>query len=385
MSGGPLALAVHTKQALAVTAAVSLVLAGAGAGAILSYEPPPEQRYDPYEPTEHVPADVDYVGTLEPESFREHPATENATRASLRFQQFVEFYDGPKYTRALAVSPPPNASLNVSNASHVTYYGRHGSNYRARLVVANWTGRETAEALGARLDTSYERRTYRNLTLYESERGSAVAVLDDGDRGGPVPETGRRLLAVGNATAVREAVDVRAARAAGEDPETVDGELLRRYRDTEDGYVRYAFAFRPDTVPDYRFVGPAVQSIRYVGTAYQLNRTGVESGAAPNMTVRIRITSEEADSADDVRNIMSLGVGVYQVRSSNRTLKREFRRVALGVDDRTVTVDHTTTPQRLRILLRGLVENEPERQGALAPPDRARTAGGPDGARGAGA
>ena len=274
-TGGPLALAVHTKQALVVATAVSLVLAAVGAGAIVSYQPPPDQRYDPYDPTEHVPAGVDYVGTLDAAALRADRASENASRYALSFQQRVQFYDGPPFPRALALSLPANATLNTTAASHVTYYGRHGSNYDARLVVTNWTAAETAAALGARLNVSYERTSYRNRTLYESEAGSGVAVIDAGRRGGPVPERGPRLLAVGNATAVRDAIAVRADRAGGS-ADTVDGDLLRRYRNTEDGYVQYAYAFRPDTVPDYRFVGPAVKSIRYVGTSYQLNRSDAD-------------------------------------------------------------------------------------------------------------
>ncbi|WP_276261005.1 hypothetical protein [Haloglomus litoreum] len=354
-------------QALAVAGAVALLLGGVCVGAVvLGAEPPPP---DPYEPTENVPAGSDYVGTLNTTEFRSDPAVRNGTRASLAFQGAVQFYSGPPYLRTLALDPPANASLDPAAASHVTYFGRHGEPYGARLVVANWSAEETTDALAARRGVTFETETRRGFTIYRSERGPAVAVLDGGAEGGPIPREGPRLLAIGNGTAVSDAVDVAIARADPEaDPTTLGGELRRRYEDTDDGYVRFAYRFRPETVPDYPFVGPAVRTVEYVGTSYTLNRTDRgNASATPDIRVRIRITSADAESADDVRNIMSAGQSFYLFESSNRTLKTELRRVRLDVEGRTVVTSYESSPRGLRVLVRGLFRNQPEPQSLAAP------------------
>ncbi|WP_254831041.1 hypothetical protein [Haloglomus salinum] len=356
------------RQALAVAGAVALLLAGVcGAAVVLSYEPPPPE---PYEPTENVPAGTDYVGTLNTTEYRSDPAVRNGTRASLRFQSAVQFYDGPPYLRALAVSPPSNASLNTSAASQVTYFGRSGEPYGARLVVANWTASDATEALRARHSVEFTTETRRGFTIYRSDRGPAVAVLDNGAEGGPIPREGPRLLAIGNESAVSDAVDVAIARADPETtPETVGGELLRRYDGTDDGYVRFAYRFRPSTVPDYPFVGPAVRTVEYVGTRYTLNETAAAANetAPPDVRVRIRITSEDAESADDVRNIMSAGKSFYLLQSSNATLKTELRRTAFDIEGRTLLADYESSPSGLRVLVRGLFRNQPEPQSLARP------------------
>jgi len=372
-------------QALVVAGTVALLLGGLGAGALLLAEPAPPPAS--YEPTEQVPAGVDYVGTLDTTTMRSDPAVENGTRASLEFQSRVEFYDGPPYPRALALSPPPNASLDPLNASHVTYFGRGDSPYGARLVVANWTAAEAVDALQERRGVEFETETRRGFTIHRSPAGPAVAVLDNGGEGGPVPRQGPQLLAIGNASAVDDAVTVAIDRADPEaEPTTVDGALLRHYRETPDGYVRFAYRFRPSTVPDYPFVGPAVRTVEYVGTGYTVNGSAAGNGpvagngtvdrdvtaarngtTTPDIRVRVRITSEDADSADDVRNIMNAGQSFYLFQSSNATLKAELRQVSVDVEGRTVITDYESTPQGLRVLVRGLFRNQPEPQSLAAP------------------
>jgi hypothetical protein len=363
------------RQALTVAGAVTLLLGGVCAGAVLLVDEPAPP--EPYEPTENVPAGADYVGTLNATEYRSDPAVSNGTRASLRFQSAVQFYDGPPFLRALAVSPPENATLDPAAAGHVTYFGRSDEPYGARLVVANWTASDATDALAARRGVEFETETRRGFTIYRSERGPAVAVLDNGGEGGPVPREGPRLLAIGNGSAVSDAVDVAIARADPEaTPETVGGELLRRYDGTDDGYVRFAYRFRPSTVPDYPFVGPAVRTVEYVGTSYTLNETAAaaDGTAPPDIRVRIRITSEDAESADDVRNIMSAGKSFYLLQSSNRTLKVELRKTAFTVEGRTLLADYESSPQGLRILVRGLFRNQPEPQSLTRPSPEIDTA-----------
>jgi hypothetical protein len=353
-------------QALAVAAVAALLFTGLGAGALLltADRAPPE----PYEPTATVPAGVDYVGTVNLTAYRSDPAVANGSRASLGFQSRVEFYAGPPYLRSLTLSPPPNASLDPTNASRVTYFGRSGSRYGARLVVANWTGKAAAEALESRRGIGFTPETRRGYTVRRSEAGAAVAVLDNGAEGGPVPRAGPRLLAIGNASAVEDAVDVAADRAAPDaEPATLDGDLRREYRETSDGYVRFAYRFRPSTVPDYPFVGPAVRTIQYVGSSYTLDRAGTNASATPAVRVRIHITSEGAGSADDVRNILAAGQSFYLLQSSNDTLNAELRRARFDVTDRTVVTEYESSPAGLRVLIRGLFRNQPEPE-SLDPP-----------------
>jgi hypothetical protein len=364
--------------ALAVATAATVLFAGLGAGALLLSEDraPP----DPYEPTAGVPEDVDYVGTLNTTRYRSDPAVANGTRASLAFQGSVRFYDGPPYLRSLALSTPANASLDPAAASHVTYFGRSDSSYGARLVVANWTATETVAALEARRSVDFESESRRGYQVFRSDAGPAVAVLDGGAEGGPVPQTGPRLLAVGNASAVDDAVDVAIGRADPETtPETVGGELRRRYQDTGDGYVRFAYRFRPETVPDYPFVGSAVRTVEYVGTSYTLNESAVASAngsATPDIRVSIRITGEDAESADDVRNIMTAGRSFYLFQSSNATLKTELRRTSFTVQERTLLAAYESSPAGLRVLVRGLFRNQPEPQSLTPPRPTAETTHG---------
>jgi len=372
------------RQALAVAGTAALLLWTLGGGALYLIDESEPDPLPPYEPTANVPSDVDYVGTLDATEYRSDPAVANGTRASLGFQSRVEFYSGPPFLRSLVLSPPANASLDPANASHVTYFGRSDSPYGARLVAANWTAEAAVDALQERRDITFTRDDRDGYTVYRSESGPAVAVLDDGTRGGPVPRPGPHLLAIGNASAVADAVTVAADRRDPEaEADTLDGELRRRYSDTDEGYVRFAYRFRPETVPDYAFVGSAVQTVEWVGSSYALNRSKpagdgatatdatatLDAGMSPNISVRIRITVEDADSADDVRNILEAGRSFYLFQSSNARLKAELRETSFDVMGRTVVADYESSPGGLRVLVRGLFQDQPEAE-SLAPPGR---------------
>ncbi|PSP99555.1 hypothetical protein BRC89_04175 [Halobacteriales archaeon QS_4_70_19] len=380
------------RQALAVAGTVALLLGALGGGALYLIDESEPDPLPPYEPTANVPSDVDYVGTLNATEYRSDPAVANGTRASLGFQSRVEFYSGPPFLRSLVLSPPANANLDPTNASHVTYFGRSDSPYGARLVAANWTAEAAVDALQERRDTTFTRDDRDGYTVYRSESGPAVAVLDDGTRGGPVPRPGPHLLAIGNASAVADAVTVAADRRDPEaEADTLDGELRRRYSDTDEGYVRFAYRFRPETVPDYAFVGSAVRTVEWVGSSYTRNRTGAagtpggtvptaaattptddgapDAAESPDIRVRIRITVEDADSADDVRNVLEAGRSFYLFQSSNARLKAELRETSFDVMGRTVVADYESSPGGLRVLVRGLFQNQPEAE-SLAPPGR---------------
>ena len=89
--------------------------------------------------------------------------------------------------------------------------------------------------------------------------------------------------------------------------------------------------------------------------------------AAPAVRVRIHITSEGAGSADDVRNILAAGQSFYLLQSSNDTLKTELPRARFNVPGRTAVTQYESSPAGPRLLVRGLVRNQPEPE-SLDPP-----------------
>ena len=347
-----------STQALALAGGVALLLAGLGGFALLSL-PEPDPAAEPREPLDGVPDEVDYVGYLDAGEYRSDDDAELATRRALRFQSLVQFYDGPPFRDSFALGIR-DSELDSTAAREVTYFGRHNSSYEARLVVGNWCAAELAAAVEADANVTLDATEVNGTTLY---RGGGLAVARLGN------DSNATVLAVGNETAVRDALDVTGGGAEG-----VVGPLRSEFEERS-GYVRFAYRFRPFRVPNYPFVGEAVESVEYVSSEYALNRSaGGASGtatagpASANATVRVRIdiTTADSTSARDVRTIMNAGVTFYRVESGNDTLRDELARVELpDVEGRTVSLRYESTPSGLRVLVRGLFRNQPEPSGRL--------------------
>lgn len=314
-------VAALAKSKVGVVVLVAL-LVGAGVGTHLALSPS-----DP-SPLDSVPDEVDYVGHLNATAMREDPAVANATRHAFRFQSRLVFYPGPPFLRSLAFAEArPDGRVRS-----VTYFGRaNGSEYGARIVRADWRPSRVVAAVEARRNVSLDREAYRETPLFVGE-GVAVATLSES------------RFVVGNATAVRDAVDV----ARGEaDP--VDGDLRRAYERQRRGYARFAFRFDPTDVPDLPFVGGAVSEVRAVSTAYY--RNGSRMGVRTNVSV----ASESA--AEDVEAMLVLGTNFYArvlPDESAEAYRREMATAEFAADGRTVVVRYESTPEGFEQLLAAL-------------------------------
>lgn len=359
---GPRSRSAHGQggSPVLVVGAIALLLAAVGGAALLSL-PDASSTPDPREPLDGVPADVDYVGYLDADTYHVDADAAHASDRALRFQSLVQFYDGPPFRESFALR---ESSLDRSAVREVTYFGRHEGDYEARIVVGNWTMSDLASAVETDSNVSLEPTEVNGATTY---RGGGLAVARLGN------DSGSAVLAVGNETAVRDALAVTDEAADG-----VAGPLRTRFEERS-GYVRFAYRFRPFRVPEYPFVGEAVNSVEYVASDYALNRTAVDetptadgtngtgtTATPPDVRVRIAITTTDEESARAVRTILNAGVTFYRVESRNETLREELARVELPeADGRRVTLSYESSPRRLRVLVRGLFRNQPEPSGRL--------------------
>lgn len=322
---------VVSRRRVGIALALVLVLAAGAVAASLFLD-----SGESTGPLEAVPAGVDYVGTLEPDEMAADRHVASTTRRSLRFQENVDFYDGPPFPTSFAVSR--EGSLEPEDAAWVTYFGRtNGSSYDARIVRANWTAQALVSAVEARHNVTLSPGEYRG-EFYHAGGGYGVAVLPND------------TFVVGNDTAVRDAVDV----ARGE-AEALDGPLREQYEATSDGYVRYAYRFRPANVPNYPFVGESVRRIQYVSSAYY--RNGSRVGVAVNLTV------DDEEGARSVESILNAGITFYRIETSNATLRGELEKIELERASDEVRISYESSPEGYRVLIRGLIENEPETEG----------------------
>lgn len=311
-----------------------LALAAAGAaGAFLLQGPTPPS------PTDRVPGTADYVGHVDTGPMRADENTTTATRRSFRFQSAVDFYAGPAFLDSYAFreAGPAGEVLNV------TYFGRSNGSYRARIVRATWNA--------STLPGAVERA--ENVSLSRTEVHGQVAHLGDG-HGVAVLDEDVGLFVVGNATAVRDALAVHAGAA---DP--LAGPLRDRFAATG-GYARFAFRFRPATVPDYRFVGESIERVTFVDGAYR--RNGSRLVASTNVTVA------DADTAGSVAAVLDAGLTFYEFESSNPELRAELRRIRVRQDGRFVRARYASHPSNYPVLIRGLYRNQPEPQSEVERP-----------------
>ena len=361
MSGPNVTLASRTRRQRAsagspvlVVGAIALLLASIGGAALLSL-PDSATTAEPREPLDGVPSESDYVGYLDADTYRADGDAETATRRALRFQSLVQFYDGPRFRESFAIR---ESSLDSDAVREVTYFGRHNSSYHGRIVVGNWTARGLASAVEADANVTLEPTDVNGTTLH---RGGGLAVARLGN------DSNSTVLAVGNETAVRDALAVTDGGGEG-----VAGPLRDEFEERE-GYVRFAYRFQPFRVPNYPFVGEAVDSVEYVSSEYVLTRSSGNATAetddrASNATVgvTIDITTTDSESARSVRTILNAGVTFYRVESANETLRDELGKVELPeADGRSVRLSYESSPRMLRVLIRGLFRNQPEPSGRL--------------------
>lgn len=280
-------------------------------------------------PTDRVPADVDYVGHLEPAPMRDDPEVRRATRLSLRFQSAVEFYDGPDFHRSFALREAGPGG----RVAWVTYFGRENGSYRGRIVRAEWT----TDALVA----SVERAA--NATLTRTEWHGAPAHVGDGRA---VAVLGNDTFAVGSPAAVRDATAV----AAGENA-SLGGPLRERFERT-DGFARFAYRFRPATVPSYPFVGETIHRVEFVAGSYRRNGS--------TLTTTTNVTVADATAADGVAAVLQAGLTFYRFESTNETLTRELGRIEVARSGRVVHASYASEASNYPVLVRGLYRNQPE-------------------------
>lgn len=288
----------------------------------------------PRAPADRVPTNVDYMGYAEPNTARTDPVLRNATLFSLRFQSATVFYSGPDFVQGYAfghlASPDPDA------VEWVVYFGRsNGSAYNARIVRANWTTETLVGAVERDQNVTLSERDYRDRTLYVGG-GQAVVVLSEG------------TFAVGNVTAVRDAVDVHLGT-----NESLSGPLRDRF-ERETGFVRFAYRFRPETVPGFiTFVDDTVRSVEYVGASYVLN--GSRIAVTANATVT------EPEDAEAVAGIVNAGVSFYRFETENASIRAELDKIRISRENRVVRVRYESTPSNYQPFLRTLYRNQPGR------------------------
>lgn len=283
-------------------------------------------------PLDAVPADVDYVGHLDAEAMHEDPAIAKATRAGFRFQERVAVYEGPAFRRSFAVGP---SSLDRSAASSITYFGRaNGSAYRARIVRADWATTDLVTAVERANDVTLTRRDGEPPMYVDSTGSVAVTVL------------GEDRYAVGNATAVRDAVAV----SEGEAP-AVDGPLRRTMEHQRPAHARFAFRFDPTAVPALPFVGPTVRRVTLVSAGYYVN----ETGAVDHIGVRVNVTTESESTARSLEGMLTLGERYYDrsIDDPERAAiyDREMAKVEFDSRGRTTLIRYETTPRGMQELL----------------------------------
>lgn len=309
----------------AALAGLAVLVVAAADGALLLTAPADR-------PLDSVPADVDYVGHLDAEAMRADPGVANATRAAFRFQSRVVVYDGPPFRASFAVGESP---LNGSRASRVTYFGRsNGSAYAARIVRANWTEHDLVGAVESSHGVELTATGQRGVTVYvDRDDTVAVAVLPD-DR-----------YVVGNATAVRDAVDV----ARGDAP-SVSGGLRRELERQRPSYARFAYRFDPSSAPALPFIGPTIERVRIVSAGYYVNDT-----ADDRMGVRVNVTTESESTARSIEGMLTLGARYYDrsIEDPARAAvyEREMAKVEFESDGQTALVRYETSPAGLRDLL----------------------------------
>lgn len=316
------------RHLVAAVLVVGLVASGVGAFLVLS-------GGSEATPVDSVPRDADYVARVDTDAMRESAAVANATRRTLAFQSRVRFYAGPPFLRSFAFAGA--TAVNASNAHAITYFGRHNSSYGARIVETGWRPVAVAAAVDARHDVALSETTYRGRTIHG---GGGYAVADLGN--------GR--LVVGNRTAVRDAVDVAAGTAT-----PVEGPLRRAFERQRPGYVRLAYRFRPQSVPDFPFIGESVRAIEYAGATYY--RIPTANGTQIGFSINAR--SGDTTATKDVKAIVSAGLSFYRFEAGNRSLRRELSKVNVSVQDRAVGIRYRTTPRGLRVMLSGLSRNQP--------------------------
>lgn len=315
------------------TAAVVLVLGVAlllGASLVIGVQL--AEKRAPRAPADRVPADVDYIGYAEPATARADPVLRNATLFSLRFQSATVFYSGPDFVDSYAFGRQDGP--NPDGIEWAIYFGRsNGSAYAARVLQTNWTVETLITAIERNRNVTLTEQEYQGRPLYTGGN-RAVAVLADG------------TFAVGNASAVRDAVDVHVGA-----NESVSGPLRTRF-EQETGFIRFAYRFRPDTVPAFiPFVDDSIRRVRYVGASYALNGSKI--------VVTANTTVAQPEDADAVAGMLTAGISFYRFEAENGSIRAELDKVRISRDGRVVRVRYESAPSNYRPFLRALYRNQP--------------------------
>jgi len=315
----------------AALAAIALVLVAAAVAAFLLWPRP--------SPLDAVPAEADTVGHVDIDRMTATGTRTEVTMAAFAFQSTNRYYVGPRFERHLA--PFRNAStLALADASEATLFASLPDGnasqgidpaYRGMVVTADWSPEAVVAAVERERNVTLRPDRRRGRTVYVPASGERtdphVAVLDDG------------RYAVGTGSAVDDAVAV----AAGDAP-PVDGRLREAFHDAPEGYVTFAAPFPTGRVPPLPFVDTSgLLRIRTV--------TGVYYAEDDRLGLDLRLTTDDASSAESVAGVVDLGLAVYADRTDSDLVATELGKANVTHRGRQAVLVYESRPERVRALL----------------------------------
>ncbi|MFB6269721.1 MAG: hypothetical protein ABEH83_07240 [Halobacterium sp.] len=283
-----------------------------------------------------VPADSTMVGYVDASGMVSDDSLRELANTAFQAQsENSEFYSGPTSVEELLTQMENESGLNPSNVQDVTFFAKTGegaptSTSEAGMIVR--TDFSEDEVVSSMRDSGTEltEESYKDSTLYTYgfENQNGIAFLGDG------------TFVLGDTAAVKSALDVEAG-----DADSLSGELRTQFKNTDNGYVRFAASVPQDQVPTEQLgQGSPINTSAFNTVEYV---SGSMDTSGDEVSTQVNLVSATSDDASRISDVIDGALSVYG-GVGNEQIRKTLEQVEVSQDGDTVTVSFSDTVDNLK-------------------------------------
>ncbi|AHG05272.1 hypothetical protein HALDL1_09695 [Halobacterium sp. DL1] len=240
-----------------------------------------------------VPANAEFVGYVDASGMVGDDSLRTLANTALETQaQTSQYYEGPESVSEMLDTLEEESGLDPQKFNDVTFFGSPGDTVatnaeQAGMIVTTEFSEDEIISSMEESGTELAEESYGDTTVYTYgfENQNAVAALGDG------------TFALGDTAAVKSVVDVESG-----DADALSGELRSEYKDTDDGYVRFAMNVPQEQIPSEQLGANSPLDTSAFNTVQFVS--GSFSTSGDSVTANVNMVSESSGDASRTADLV---------------------------------------------------------------------------------
>lgn len=286
-----------------------------------------------------VPANAEFVGYVDASGMVGDDSLRTLANTALETQaQTSQYYEGPESVSEMLDTLEEESGLDPQKFNDVTFFGSPGDTVatnaeQAGMIVTTEFSEDEIISSMEESGTELAEESYGDTTVYTYgfENQNAVAALGDG------------TFALGDTAAVKSVVDVESG-----DADALSGELRSEYKDTDDGYVRFAMNVPQEQIPSEQLGANSPLDTSAFNTVQFVS--GSFSTSGDSVTANVNMVSESSGDASRTADLVDGALSIYS-GVGNEQIRSTLEKLSVSQNGDTTTVSFTDNVENLQELV----------------------------------